>query len=601
MSIDTLRPDPSSAPDSTATDTPTPDTSGNMRILLEFARPHLPVLVLGLVFALGGSAAQLVTPLVTKWVLDSLGTDASLTGPVVALVALLIVGSVLGCAQWIILGTAAEEVVYDARTSLVRRLLRATVPAVQKRPAGELVTRVTSDTLLLREAASSAVVGIVNAAVLAVGTVILMGVLDLPLLGVTLVAFVIVGALFGVLMPRIAKAEARTQESLGRLGGLLEGSLRAVRTVKVARAEARVGGRVENEASEARTHAVTAVRVQAVAWTVAWAGVQGAIIAILAFGAFRVDQGLLQVSTLIAFLLYAFTLMGPVQELAQNVTALQSGFAAASRIRQLQSLPVEEDVVETAPLPAETGGPGLITLRAVTVVHDGTTTPALDCVDLTIPRRGHVAVVGPSGAGKTTLFSTILRFLEPRDGELSLNGVGYRHIGLDDLRGRMSYVEQETPVVPGTIRENVVFGAPDATDDEIRDVLRLLDLDGAVDRLPQGIDTPLTENSLSGGQRQRIAMARAMLTRSELLLLDEATAQVDTLTEAAIVAAVSERARTGVVVTIAHRLSTVRHADVIVVMEDGRVRASGSHDELLVTDELYRNMVRAGEFASAAD
>ncbi|MGC0366078.1 ABC-type multidrug transport system fused ATPase/permease subunit [Rhodococcus sp. 27YEA15] len=587
------------ASDEPATDTSKPSLKwSNLRVLADFARPHLRSLVLGLILALCGSAATLATPMVTKWVLDTLDTGASLQGPILTLLVLLVVGAIFGCAQWIVLGTAAERVVYDARSSLVRRFLAATVPSLQRRSVGELVTRVTSDTLLLREAASSAAVNILNAAALTVGTIILMGVLDVSLLGVTMVSIVLAGILFALLMPRISAAEARTQESLGRLGGVLEGGLRAIRTVKVSLAEDRVGGQVTANAADARKHAITAVRVSATAWTVAWTAIQGAIIAILGFGAWRVADGAMEVSTLIAFLLYAFTLMGPVSELAQNVTSVQSGIAAAIRIREMQSMEIEQRTTSTVPVSVGSAGSdtALIELKDVTVTYHGSRDPALHDVSLIIPARGHMAIVGPSGAGKTTLLSTVLRFVEPQSGEVLLRGVRYDALDHRVVRESLAYVEQETPVVPGTIRENVVFSHPDATDEEVRAVLRLLRLDEVIDALPNGLETPLTATSLSGGQRQRIAMARAVLRPSALLLLDEATAQVDTLTEAAIVSAVNERARTGAVVTIAHRLSTVRHADSIVVMEDGQIRNIGTHDELMGGDELYRDMVVAGRF-----
>ncbi|QBJ98014.1 ABC transporter ATP-binding protein [Rhodococcus sp. ABRD24] len=570
----------------------------NLRVLAGFARPHLSALVLGLFLALGGSAATLATPMVTKWVLDTLGTDASLRGPTLVLVALLAVGAVFGCAQWIVLGTVAEKVVYDARTSLVGRFFAATVPGVQQRSVGELVTRVTSDTILLREAASSAAVNIVNAATLTLGTIVLMGVLDLPLLGVTLAAIAVTAALFGVLMPRIAAAEARTQESLGGLGSKLEGGLRALRTVKVSRAENRIGAQITADASDARRHAVTAVRVSAIAWTVAWTGVQGSVIAILAFGAWRVADDEMAVSTLIAFLLYAITLMGPVGELAQNVTALQSGIAAATRIRQLEDVPVEHDAVGAVSDLAEPDS-SVIEMQNVTLRYPGASVAAVAGLTLTIPARGHTAIVGPSGAGKTTVLSMILRFVEPEDGQVLLGGIPYPRLTHGAVRSQVAYVEQETPLLPGTIRENIVFSNPDASETEIWDALRLLHLSQAFEALPAGLDTPLTEASLSGGQRQRIAMARAILRPARVLLLDEATAQVDTITEAAIVDTITERARTGAVVTVAHRLSTVRNADRIVLMEEGRIRCIGTHDQLLVTDELYREMVHVGRLERA--
>ena len=200
------------------------------------------------------------------------------------------------------------------------------------------------------------------------------------------------------------------------------------------------------------------------AWTIAWTGVQLAIIVILAVGAWRVDEGLLEVSSLIAFLLYAFGLMGPITELTQQITALQSGIAAASRIRDVDALELERDV-PAVPSTAAAGGP-ILALRDVTAAYGSD--DVIRGVELEVPRRGHTAIVGPSGAGKTTLFSLILRFLEPRDGALELDGRPYASWSHAEVRDRLAYVEQETPVVPGTIRENVVLGRPDATEAECR-------------------------------------------------------------------------------------------------------------------------------------
>ena len=177
--------------------------------------------------------------------------------------------------------------------------------------------------------------------------------------------------------------------------------------------------------------------------------------------------------------------------------------------------------------------------------------------------------------------------------ELLLDGVPFAEIGHDRLRQRFAYVEQETPIVPGSIRDNLLFSAPDATDAEVDRVLSAVRLDGAFDALPDGLDTSLTSTSVSGGQRQRIAIARAILKAPEVPLLDEATAQVDGLTESAIHDCIRDLAVRGAVVTVAHRLSTVLDADTILVMEDGRVRARGTHEELLGSDELYRDLVEA--------
>nr|WP_184080328.1 ABC transporter ATP-binding protein [Nocardiopsis mwathae] len=569
-----------------------------MRVLWSFVRPHRAALALGLVLALLGSALELATPMVIKLVLDTVSGSADLTGPIALLVALLVVGAGLGLWQWTLIGTVAERIVLDARTSLVDRYLRAALFPLSRRPAGELVTRVTSDTLLLREAASSSIIGLVNGVILLAGTLILMGVLDLVLLSVTIGAVVVVTVIFLTLMPMIARAQEQAQSALGRMGGVLEGTLRAIRTVKVSRAEGRMGDAVLADAHEAARHGVRSVRREALAWTVAYAGIQLAIIAILGVGALRVASGQIEVSTLIAFLLYAFTLMGPVTELSQNVTGLQSGLAAARRIREVEALPAE---------PAPTGTPdraraakaqaspasALLELRGVTARYTPGDRPAVTDVDLAIPATGHTAIVGPSGAGKTTVFSLLLRFLEPESGRLLLNGTPYDGLSPAEVRGRFAYVEQDTPVVPGTIRENLVFSAPTTGEDELWRVLGEVRLAEKVSALPDGLDTRLDTQSLSGGQRQRVALARALLATPEVLLLDEATAQVDAITEAAVTESVHRHSRHAAVVTIAHRLSTVINADRIIVMESGGVRAAGTHEELLHADTLYRELVEA--------
>ena len=572
-------------------------------LLWSYSRPHLRTLIIGVLLGLFATAIALATPMVTKWVLDSLGTNLDLTGPVTVLVLILIVGVIANLAQSVLLGRLSERIVLDARRGLVSRFLLAKLEQIQRFRSGELVTRVTSDTLLLREATTNSLVQLINGLVSLVGTIVLMAILDWPLLLATLLALIVVGVLFGALVPQIGKADKRAQDAIGELGATLEGGVRALRTVKSSRAEHREIARVNAKAEESARHAIRSVWFSALAWSVAGGGVQLAIIVILGLGAGRVALGELAVSTLVAFLMYAFNIVDPITSLAGAFSTLQSGLAAAARIRETEHLELEDTHARPADAPAPVSHPDtpVLTLRAVTAGYADAETPALRDITLAIPRKGHIALVGPSGAGKTTVFSLLLRFIDPTSGRLELNGVPYEHLSIDDVRSGIAYVEQETPVIPGTVRDNVLFRVPDATDEEAWEALESVRLDQKIQSLSDGLDTNVAETSLSGGERQRLAVARALVRRPNVLLLDEATAQLDATTEAAIQNLIATASREGAVVTIAHRLSTVLDADQIIVLENGQVRDAGTHRDLLSRDTLYQEFISALHIHTSGD
>ncbi|MEU9338738.1 ABC transporter ATP-binding protein [Streptomyces sp. NPDC048290] len=577
----------------------------HLRLLWSFVRPHRATLIVGLLLGLAVTATSLATPLATKWVLDGLADSRSIAPAVIALSVLIVVGSVTQWVQWILLGRMGEHVVRDARRSMVRRLLRLKIGELGGRSSGELVTRVTSDTVLMREAATSSLTQLVNGTIGLVGALVMMAFLDLVLFTVTFASLAVVGVLVALLMPRLAKTQRAAQESVGRLGAALDGALRAIRTVKSARAEERESERIVAEADASARHSVKAVRIDAAVWAITMAGVQLAILLILAVGAFRVDSGALPVSSLIAFLLYAFQLLDPATELAREFSQLQSGVAAAARIAEIQKLELEEGhtrpAVPRPSRPAAAATPAVLIFDDVTARYAPDGRPVLDGVSFAVPRHGHTAIVGPSGAGKTTAFALMLEFLRPDTGRLVLDGRPLDEWPAYETRRRIAYVEQDTPLLPGTLADNLRYLRPGATDAELWSALDAVGLTGRAEELPDGLDTVLAGATVSGGERQRVALARAFVADPEILLLDEATAQLDGLTEAAVQSFIRDRAGRAAVVTIAHRLSTVVEADRIVVLEKGRVRATGTHTELLAGDTLYRDMVAALRLAATAE
>lgn len=561
-----------------------------IRDLAPYVRPHRWALLGGMLLGLGATGVALVQPLAAQRVLEAVTADeGGVRGPVVLLLVLMALGAALGAAQGVLLGRTAERVVLRARARLVDRLLRLRMTDLSSRPAGDLVARVTSDATLLRAAATTSIVEGVNGVIGLVGAVILMALLDVLLLGVTLSALALVAGALVVTLPRAGAASRRSQEAVGAVGAALDEALRGIRTVKAAGGEEREARRVGDAATEAYRQGTRAVVLNTLGSVAAGAGLQLAFLAVLGAGAWRVSEGALELPGLVAFLLYLFFLGGPISSITGAATGLQQGLAAVARMRELEGLGTERGGVAHAS-PPEPGEP-LVRMRGVRVRY-GDAAPALDGIDLDLPRTGHTALVGPSGAGKTTLVAAILRFVEPEEGAILLDGVPVADWPLHELRRRAAYVEQDAPLLPGSLEENLRYSAPDATEDEVGEVVHRLRLGGLVARLPGGLASSPLSTTISGGERQRIAIARALLRRPELLLLDEVTAQLDALAEAAVTGAIAEAARDRAVLTIAHRLSTVVAADRILVLEDGRIRAAGTHAELMDVDELYRTLVR---------
>ncbi|MFJ8199541.1 ABC transporter ATP-binding protein [Streptomyces sp. NPDC096152] len=571
------------------------------RALAALLRPHRRAGLAGAVLGLIGSTLGLAQPLAAKRLIDNLGTGRTPIGPVVVLTALLLGAAAFSALGQYVLHRTAEFVVCSARRRITGRLLRLPVPELDRHEPGDLITRATSDTLLLRQAATQSAAPAVTGVVVLVMTLVLMGLVDLLLLSVTLTVIVFLGAVVGAAAPAIGRATRQAQESVGEIGAALERALGAVRAVKAAGAEQRESTALDHMAEDARRTGVRAAGWQALSAAASGVAGQASFLAVLGVGGARVASGTISVSTLVAFLLYLFALAPRISQLVEAVGQLQVGAAAARRIEAVQHMDTETaepSVPDTSPTSAaEAAGQPRRPAATVRFEQVGFRyQPGLPAVhhsvSFTVPARGLTALVGPSGAGKTTTFSLLERFYDPDTGRIFLDGLDLRQWPLAELRAAIGYVEQDAPVLSGTLRENLTLGAPHTPDDDLHETLRRARLESVLARLPQGLETLVGHRGsrLSGGERQRVAIARALLRRPRLLLLDEATSQLDAENEAALRETVAEAARNITVLVVAHRLSTVTTADRIIVMEAGRVRAVGTHAELLETDSLYRDL-----------
>ncbi|WP_406162993.1 ABC transporter ATP-binding protein [Streptomyces canus] len=570
------------------------------RLLLGYVRPHRWTLLAGAVLSLLTGATGLLLPLVARELIDDLSHDRTITGALFVMSGLVITNAAVGGLGSYVLRRTAESVVLGARRALSSYLLRLRIAAVDRTEPGDLMARITSDTTLLREVTTDSLVGLGTGGLTLVATVVMMGLVDPVLLGVTLAVILAAGTVLGVIVPRINRASRQAQDAVGVMGASLERILGALRTVKASGAEHREERTLHAAAEESWRQSVRAAKWSAAAGNTAGLAMQIAFITVLAVGGARVATGAIDVGTLVAFLLYVFYLMSPIQQVVGAITQYQTGAAALARIQEALRLPAEP-AAQPAPLPTDGAEPASVAFSDVRFRYADDLPYVHHGVTFGVPARGMTAFVGPSGAGKTTVFSLIERFYDPEAGVVTLDGRDLSEWDLPQLRSAIGYVEQDAPVLSGSLRENLLLGNPEADEDAVSRVLKTTRLDGLVTRLPRGLETLVGHRGtkLSGGERQRVAIARALLRRPRLLLLDEATSQLDAVNEAALRDTVADVARTTTVLVVAHRLSTVTMADRIVVMDAGRVRAVGTHGELVAGDPLYAELAATQFLATA--
>ena len=570
------------------------------RLLLGYVRPHRWTLLAGAVLSLLTGATGLLLPLVARELIDDLSHDRTITGALFVMSGLVIGNAALGGLGSYVLRRTAESVVLGARRALSSYLLRLRIAAVDRTEPGDLMARITSDTTLLREVTTDSLVGLGTGGLTLVATVVMMGFVDPVLLGVTLAVILAAGTVLGVIVPRINRASRQAQDAVGVMGASLERILGALRTVKASGAEHREERTLHAAAEESWRQSVRAAKWSAAAGNTAGLAMQIAFITVLAVGGARVATGAIDVGTLVAFLLYVFYLMSPIQQVVGAITQYQTGAAALSRIQEALGLPAEP-AAQPAPLPTDGAEPASVAFSDVRFRYADDLPYVHHGVTFDVPARGMTAFVGPSGAGKTTVFSLIERFYDPEAGVVTLDGRDLSEWDLPQLRSAIGYVEQDAPVLSGSLRENLLLGNPEADEDAVSRVLKTTRLDGLVAGMPKGLETLVGHRGtkLSGGERQRVAIARALLRRPRLLLLDEATSQLDAVNEAALRDTVADVARTTTVLVVAHRLSTVTMADRIVVMDAGRVRAVGTHRELVAGDPLYAELAATQFLATA--
>jgi len=579
---------------------PKTDTAPDVRLgqLWPYFREHQLALSVVAVLSLVTAGTSLAQPLLVSRVISAVQDSRPAGGLAAFLAVILIVGAGLDAVQSFLLQRTAEGVVLSTRRVLAKRVFALPVVEYDQRRTGDLMSRIGTDTTLLRAVVTSGLIDIASSAVLVIGAAVAMALIDLVLLGVTLVAVALGALVITLASPRIRALSRLTQVRVGEMTSAVERSLSAVRTIRASGATDREVDGVVEAARGAYDTGVNTARLQALIAPAITVTTQGSFLAVLSIGGARVASGAITVAALVSFVLYLFLLILPLTRLAQSWTQLQTGLGALARIEELRLIPVENahDLeLGTATWP---DAPAL-ELREVDFDFTdsaGGRTPVLREVSLTVARGSRTALVGPSGAGKSTILALVERFYDVAAGAVLVGGVDVRERPREDLRAGLGYVEQDSPVLAGTLRENLVLAAPDADEAAQRAVLASVNLLGVVERSPLGLDAPVGEEGvlLSGGERQRLAIARTLLARPALMLLDEPTASLDARNEAALRVAIDAAAADGrTLLVVAHRLSTVVDSDQIVVLDAGWVVATGTHADLLQASPLYAELARS--------
>jgi ATP-binding cassette, subfamily B, bacterial len=575
------------------------------RAIWPFVRPYRRVLAFGGLIAVLEVAVGLAQPWPLKWIVDGVLNPASTDGRSqqrhVLAMACLSLGAIVGFRSlfdyWStrILSSAGLHLANAIRESVFAHLNHLSLRFHGSARVGDLSSRVTSDVDRAQDMIVQTLAVLLPNALLLIGMVSVMVWLDplFALVSLGLTPFLMITVLRAT--SRLRNAEKRARSADGQVAAAVSENFNAIQLVQAYSLEPYQQKRFDGFTRESLQAGLDAIKFQARFSPAVDTTAAMSTIAVMWFGAMRVLDAKLTVGEFLVFVSYVGTVYKPLKALSKLGRITAKGSAAAERVRAvLDEQPQIADVANARRAPAFRGE---IQFRDVTFTYGRE--QVLDHLDLSIHAGETVALVGPTGAGKSTIASLVPRLIDPNGGVVEIDSRDLRSLHLKSVRRQVSMVLQDTILLHGTIFDNIAVGRPDASAADVRRAARLACVDEFVGRLPQGIHTMLGErgSNLSGGQRQRIAIARAILRDSPILILDEPTSALDTESEQSIVEAISNLPAGRTTIVIAHRLSTVRRADRILVVEAGTITQAGSHDDLVATDGRYRNMHRQSESA----
>ena len=537
-------------------------------------------------------------------------------GMIGAFLGLILASGVATVFQHYYLQKVGESIVNDARRKLSRHLLRLQIKEYDERKTGDLISRVASDTSRLRTGFLQVFLAGTTGIPLILGAGVIMLVIDPVLLGTAVTFIILLSILIAVISRVVQGTSLAAQHELGELTSRVERDMTAIRTIRAANATASESASLDEQVETTWQACLKVAKAESVVAPIANVGLQFSAIIVILAGAHRVTTGALSMAGLVQFGSLLFILLSPLGQMMAAVSELRASLASLERVNEIFDLPQEDEVDVVNLLPQATlnlSAPALRRRRSRapaiefedvyftygarefgTGLEDDPDSLVLHGLNLTVPEGRRVAIVGPSGAGKSTVLQLVERFYDVDGGAIRVFGKDIRDYSREDLRRHLGYVEQDSPVLSGTLRQNLTLGTPDADDSSCLQALAMVKLDYLASRSPKGLDAVVGESGagLSGGERQRLAIARSLLSGRKILLFDEATANLDSHNERQIGDVLTNLRGNHTVLVVAHRLSTIMDADLIHVLEHGRLVASGQHHQLVEEVPLYRDLAK---------
>jgi ATP-binding cassette subfamily B protein len=562
-------------------------------------------MVLALIALLAAAGATLAVPLAVRRIIDNGFTteNAALVDryfmAMMAVVVVLALGSALRFyfVMWI-----GERVVADVRDAVFSHLLKLSPGFFESQRTGEVVSRLTADTTQIKAAFSSTASIALRNAVMLIGTIVMMVATSPKLAGLSLLALPLVVLPLVVYGRKVRNLSRNAQDTLASSAAFAQERLQAVSTVQSNLQEDSSRRAFGSATEQAFAAAAKRTFARAVLTALIIGVAAGAVVSLLWYGASEVISGGMTAGTLSQFLIYAILAASSLGQLSEVWGEVQLAAGAAERISELLD-EVPQIAAPASPQPLPQPPRGELALDRVSFSYPTRPgTLALENVSFAVRTGETVAIVGPSGSGKTTIFALAQRFFDPQEGSVLVDGIDVRTADPQEVRARIAVVPQETVVFSGSVLDNIRFGKPEASPEDVLAAARAARVDEFAERLPKGYDTEVGERgvTLSGGQRQRIAIARAILRDAPILLLDEATSALDSESEHFIQQAIEKLTANRTTLVIAHRLATVRNADRILVLDGGQLLAEGKHAELVTTSPLYARLSKL-QFSVAAE